>query len=243
MGDATRYYQILELEPEATQTEIKQAYRDLILVWHPDRFCDHPRLQQKAEDKIKQINAAYSFLKTYQPQAEVAPAPKNKQTVEPPLNCEKLKQLLELKRWKDADFETKRLLLELMHKGRDGWLHSDDIRNLPKQSLLTIDALWTQYSDGCFGFSVQSKIWRGLGCKSSPEMTAQTISETKFGKAVHWHVNGMWLSPWDSFKYDPQGSIGSLPREYIFVLSGWQSYTKGWTGYLIWRFEEIFLKL
>lgn len=246
MENIAHYFQILEVEPQATQIEIKQAYRDLILVWHPDRFCDNPRLQQKAEGKIKQINAAYEFLKSHQPQitqTETIPSPKSKQPTEPSINCDKLRQLLELKKWKDADFETKRLLLEMAHREKDGWLLPDDIKKLSLQSLLVIDELWTQYSDSRFGFSVQSKIWRGLGCKSSPEITAQTISENKFGRAVYWYVNSTWLSPWDAFNYDSQGGMGSLPREYIFALSGWQSYTKGWTGYMLWRFDEIFLKL
>lgn len=247
MGNITHYYQILEIESEATQAEIKQAYRDLILVWHPDRFCDNPRLQQKAEDKIKQINAAYEFLKSYRPQAAqvevVAPAPRNEPPVEPAFNCEKLRQLLELKKWKDADFETKRLLLALMHREKDGWLQPDDLRKIPKQALLVIDGLWINHSNGCFGFSAQSNIWHSLGCKSSPEVTAQTMSETRFGKAVHWYINNTWLSPWDSFNYDSPSGKGSLPREYIFALSGWQSYIKGWTGYLLWRFDEIFLKV
>lgn len=248
MGNIAHYFQILEIESEATQAEIKQAYRDLILVWHPDRFCDNPRLQQKAEVKIKQINAAYEFLKSYQlqvDQGEVAPAPKPKpaQPVEPPLNCEKLRQLLELKKWKEADFETKRLLLELMRREKEGWLQPDDIKKLSLQALLSIDKLWIRYSDGSFGFSVQNKIWRSLGCKSSPEVAIQTMSENRFGKAVHWYINNLWLSPWDAFDYETQSVRGSLPREYIFALSGWQSYTKGWTGYMLWRFDEIFLKL
>ncbi len=246
MVSIKHYFQILEIDPEATQTEIKQAYRDLILVWHPDRFCDNPRLQQKAEGKIKQINTAYEFLKSYHSQVAQSVtmrSPQPKQPAEPLINCEKLRQLLELKKWKDADFETKRLLLELVHREKEGWLQPEDIKNLSLQPLLVIDKLWTQYSDGYFGFSVQSKIWCSLGCKSSSELTVQTMSENRFGKAVNWYVNSMWLSPWDAFNYEVQSVKGSLPREYIFALSGWQSYTKGWTGYMLWRFDEIFLKL
>lgn len=246
MENIAHYFQILEIEPGATQPEIKQAYRDLILVWHPDRFCDNPRLQQKAESKIKQINSAYEFLKSYQPkgdQPKSTTSPPPEQPIEILINCDKLQQLLELKKWKDADFETKRLLLELAHREKDGWLQPDDIKKLSPQSLLAIDKLWTKYSDNRFGFSIQSKLWRGLGCKSSPNITTQTMSETNFGRAVYWYVNSMWLSPWDDFDYDSQNRIGSLPRDYIFALSGWQSYTKGWTGYMLWRFDEIFLRL
>ncbi|HNC47012.1 MAG TPA: J domain-containing protein [Acidobacteriota bacterium] len=43
-------------------TQLKQAYRDLIEVWHPDRFAHNPRLQLKAEAMTKLINAAYQRL-------------------------------------------------------------------------------------------------------------------------------------------------------------------------------------
>jgi TonB family protein len=53
---------ILEVAPGASSDEIKQAYRDLSKVWHPDRFSNDPRLQEKAEERIKQINLAYRRL-------------------------------------------------------------------------------------------------------------------------------------------------------------------------------------
>ena len=54
----------LGLKSDATADEIKQAYRDLVKVWHPDRFAADPRLRAKAEEHLKQINAAYGALQT-----------------------------------------------------------------------------------------------------------------------------------------------------------------------------------
>lgn len=62
MQDIKRCCQILGLEAGASRAEVKQAYRDLVHVWHPDRFNQNPRLQQKAEDMLKEINAAYEML-------------------------------------------------------------------------------------------------------------------------------------------------------------------------------------
>ncbi|MBD2776663.1 J domain-containing protein [Iningainema tapete] len=59
-------YSILGLPPGASPTQVKQAYRKLVLMWHPDRFS-HPQQKQEAEEKIKLINVAYSQLKFYQP--------------------------------------------------------------------------------------------------------------------------------------------------------------------------------
>jgi len=55
---------VLALRPGATSVEIKEAYRDLVKVWHPDRFGSDPRLRQKAEDKLKLINRAYQVLES-----------------------------------------------------------------------------------------------------------------------------------------------------------------------------------
>jgi DnaJ domain len=63
MSDLNHYYELLGLKPTATAEEIKQAYRDLTKVWHPDRFTHDPRLQQKAQEKLKEINHAYDNLK------------------------------------------------------------------------------------------------------------------------------------------------------------------------------------
>ena len=52
----------LELEPQATEAEIRDAYRVLVKVWHPDRFQGDPKLMQAAEEKLKTLNAAYVFL-------------------------------------------------------------------------------------------------------------------------------------------------------------------------------------
>jgi preprotein translocase subunit Sec63 len=61
----SRCIEILGLKPGASQDEVNQAYRDLVNVWHPDRFVNNPRLQKKAEGKIKEINAAYEYIKSF----------------------------------------------------------------------------------------------------------------------------------------------------------------------------------
>ncbi|MFZ5449835.1 MAG: molecular chaperone DnaJ [Thermodesulfobacteriota bacterium] len=54
----TDYYEILEVLREATQEEIKTAYRRLALQYHPDK---NPGDRQ-AEEKFKQISEAYRVL-------------------------------------------------------------------------------------------------------------------------------------------------------------------------------------
>ncbi len=53
----TSYYDILGVSPDATETDIKKAYRTLSLKYHPDR---NP--SEDAKEKIQKINEAYETL-------------------------------------------------------------------------------------------------------------------------------------------------------------------------------------
>lgn len=60
--DLNKYYELLGVAPGVSAQELKTAHRDLAQVWHPDRFAHDPRLQQKAQEKLKEINEAYDQL-------------------------------------------------------------------------------------------------------------------------------------------------------------------------------------
>lgn len=62
--DAKDYYATLGLTPSASQEEAKEAYRELVKQWHPDKLAHNPDLQHIAQEKLKEINAAYEFVKT-----------------------------------------------------------------------------------------------------------------------------------------------------------------------------------
>ena len=57
--DIKRCFEILEIDAGASLDEVNQAYRDLVSIWHPDRFSGNPRLKIKSENKLKEINEAY----------------------------------------------------------------------------------------------------------------------------------------------------------------------------------------
>lgn len=82
-------FQILGVPSDATQEQIHQAYRDLSKVWHPDRFGDDLRLRQKADEQLKQINAAYAALKRRVGERNTVASTKQKNDTPPP---EKAKQ-------------------------------------------------------------------------------------------------------------------------------------------------------
>jgi hypothetical protein len=61
------YYRALGLQAGASAPDLRRAYLRLVKEWHPDRFQQNARKQALAQEKLKEINEAYSFLKDYRP--------------------------------------------------------------------------------------------------------------------------------------------------------------------------------
>ena len=58
-----KYYEILDVPPDATAEQIRSAYRILVQLHHPDRLQQvSAGVRQYAEDRLKKINAAYHTL-------------------------------------------------------------------------------------------------------------------------------------------------------------------------------------
>ena len=62
LREAARCLAVLGLEPGASVHQVRSSHRALARVWHPDRFESDPALRASAEERIKEINAAYSWL-------------------------------------------------------------------------------------------------------------------------------------------------------------------------------------
>ena len=63
--DLQESYKILELEKTSCLQEVKQAYRDIVFIWHPDRLESNQRMKKKAEKKLQEINLAYEILQNH----------------------------------------------------------------------------------------------------------------------------------------------------------------------------------
>ena len=115
-----------------------------------------------------------------------------------------LRDLLKAGEWEEADNEHRRLMCVLAGEDAEdrGWVYFTEARAFPVKDLLTIDALWTFYSDGKFGFSVQRKIWVG-----------QKRQWTKFFKQIDWvqGENNAYRKWPEEFIWKKEAARGHMP--------------------------------
>jgi DnaJ like chaperone protein len=57
-------YKILEIDPSATNDEIKKAYRNMAVKYHPDKVSHLGEdFRKTADEKFKKVNEAYEKIK------------------------------------------------------------------------------------------------------------------------------------------------------------------------------------
>ena len=57
----TNPYEVLGISPNASNDEVKKAYRELSRKYHPDSYVDNP-LADLAEEKFKEVQEAYDHI-------------------------------------------------------------------------------------------------------------------------------------------------------------------------------------
>jgi len=92
-----------------------------------------------------------------------------------------LQYLLAIQELEKADEQTRKLVLQAAERS-ESWLRNEEIQSLACEDLFTIDQLWTIYSQGRFGFSVQKRIWESLGSEKSDRSRGEEFSDR-----VGWH--------------------------------------------------------
>ncbi|BAY24133.1 GUN4 domain-containing protein [Calothrix sp. NIES-2100] len=133
-----------------------------------------------------------------------------------------LQNLLASENWQDADKETATIMLQVCDRAQAGFLDPSNIEQFPCADLSTIETLWQKYSNGRFGFVVQTHIWQNVGGTSNPDWEAWC----RFGKGVGWFSQGAWRY-WNDLKFDLSANVGHLPRGGAFM--GW-GLGDFWTG-------------
>ena len=154
-----------------------------------------------------------------QPQIIPTAQPVN-QEVQLKLSCgidyRTLDNLLKAGNWEEADKETRRVMLAVGKREQEGYLDTKSIDDFPCEDLRTIDHLWVQYSSGKFGFSVQTRIYQGLGGTRE----YKSAIWQKFGDTVGWRKGQRWLSYRD-ITFDKASPEGNLPNCWGREAQGW----------------------
>jgi len=100
-----------------------------------------------------------------------------------------LQDLLAAGKWKEADEETTRAMLQAAKREKEGWFRYEDVDSFSCEDLRMIDQLWLSASQGKFGFSVQKEIYESLGG------TRRYNEEVwkKFGDRLGCRKGGDWV--------------------------------------------------
>jgi tetratricopeptide (TPR) repeat protein len=128
----------------------------------------------------------------------------------------KLKEHLKERKWKDADLETACLIVRVIEKVTNSKeISQKSLAFFPCADLNTIDRLWSESSDGRFGFSIQKNFWKLFN-----------QDKNKLGEHIGWRIrdtngNYLWLAN-TSFIYSLDSSPpGHLPSSIWAGQDGW----------------------
>lgn len=127
------------------------------------------------------------------------------------IDYSKLRDLLALGQWKEADKETTNLILQVVQQGKKIILKLQfrDIEKFPVTDLQTIDKLWKIYSGGHFGFTVQKAIYENI--EGDEDQIHDEQRWTGFARKVGWMDGSRWLS-YDALTFSNNAPLGHLPR-------------------------------
>ncbi|GET37184.1 caspase, EACC1-associated type [Microseira wollei] len=132
-----------------------------------------------------------------------------RQTMQAKSGYERLKELLSGAKWKEADNETARKMVELAGRQKEGSLRGEDFKKINCGDLSYIDNLWVNYSKRHFGLSVQRHIWQSSDVNSDMGKFIMRVGwgwvETKPG------VVTLVFADINNLTYDLSAPKGQLP--------------------------------
>lgn len=129
------------------------------------------------------------------------------------LDYKPLNQLLSQQKWEAAAAETQRLVFAATRRNHQQpigqeLLTQEAVETFPCRDLRTLDRLWVEHSQGRFGFSPQTQIWRQVDGPSDFQHLKQNESAwNHFTTQTGWHTR-----PWPT---KPQTALadGQPPRD------------------------------
>ena len=131
----------------------------------------------------------------------------------------KLHDFLATGQWREADLETTRVMLEIGGGSTDktvetyDTLRPENFQDFPCKDLRLIDQLWTHYSNGRFGLSVQFRIYQELGGNINT-LSGQDIELIRALRQKTGRSTNNLLSEWEQQDFSLSAPIGSFPSHY-----------------------------
>jgi GUN4-like len=122
---------------------------------------------------------------------ELAAMLQNLRTIVVDSRYQQLERLLQQQRWKEADYETYRLMITAVGKEEGEYFTREELLNFSGEHLWAIDGLWVKYSNGRFGFSVQKRIYAECGGELDGSNPSKEVWEA-FGDRIGWRTGGVW---------------------------------------------------
>ena len=104
--------------------------------------------------------------------------------------------------FEEADRRTSAILRELAgpEAVRRGYVYFSEVPPMPGMDLVSLDRLWTVYSQGRFGFSIQARLLEGLDG-----------NYVKLWPRIGWKVDGVWTRYPGAFTWSLGAPEGHMP--------------------------------
>lgn len=188
-----------QLEALADIESLGTAGVDVLMDYLSKRHADKPTfLDGKAYQVLvaSGSDAAQAFLNRTFPNGLVP------LQSEQAIDYHPLQDLLIQQKFEDADRLTLQKLCELAGEAamKRKWIYFSEVNLFPITDLRTIDLLWSVYSEGKFGFSVQREIWLALG-----------KDWDRLWPKIGWRNANTWTRYPNEFTWDVTAPRGHLP--------------------------------
>lgn len=136
-----------------------------------------------------------------------------------------LENYLKNKEWREANNETRNIILSATGRMDIGWVREDDLKKIPCWDLKKIDDLWYTNSNGRFGFRVQLPIYIETG--NRPGKLIADDAYNRFGDRVGWRKDNDWIIFIENLNFTDNAPIGHLPnpRSEYSVTGGRLAYS------------------
>lgn len=123
----------------------------------------------------------------------------------------RLEQLLREGKFKEADAETTQVILDTVAMKRDE-LAPEVLNKFPCSVLTVIDRLWSTYSEGRFGFSMQLQIYQQGGGTLETLQTQERKIIGNFAREVGWLIEGeLQFDVYDQWDFSVNAPKGCFP--------------------------------